>query len=748
MQLSSTNDVKIYNLSAGKSVPEWISSRQRRKLEQKDIDIRRRIQLIQDFDMPDVSNSVTVSPNGRYVFATGSYKPYVKCFDLDDISLKFARGLDADVIRMTVLSDDYSKFILLEEDRYLEMHAPFGRYFRMRIPRFGRDMAFCREASDLFIVGSSSEIFRLNLEQGQFLEPLVTSSPSLTCCEFNSEHHLFVCGTVDGKVEAWDHRDRTCVGIVDCAAHSIADTSISEIPQVSAVRFKSALNLAVGTSIGSVLLYDIRSSQPLLVKDHRMGLSIRRIEFATEQNLVLSMDSRVLKIWEEQSGRPYAAIEPGTCLTDFCLYPNSGLLFMANEAPRMLQYFIPSVGTAPKWCSYLETITEELEESEQPAVYDDYKFVTADQLEEVGLSHLIGTSILRAYMHGYFIDVRLYNKAKTFTQPFAYENYKQRKLLEKIDGERENNAVIKKSKEFKLPKVNRELAAKLHAEMSLLYEESNKKLKKGKEAATILTDDRFKLLFTNPDFQVDETSEHYHLINPALKKLEIKKNLAEDNKDVEDRLEASQDAEGQIVEMLEEAHSSGESTFDSEDSGGSGYDDRDYDEEEAEGPSNKAESSEEGSGASEAESSKKTEQELQRKKNKRPKGFEFVEFGVGEDVAQLAIRGEETAQKSEETLGELRRRIVMESADEEQNNVPFGGRQMTFKLKARGMAARIKQTVEKQAEHLKERKEQRRDASGIIRTLKALPVGSPFHYRPGKCASAKQHTSYFKKSSV
>lgn len=62
------------------------------------------------------------------------------------------------------------------------------------------------------------------------------------------------------------------------------------------------------------------------------------------------------------------------------------------------------------------------------SVYDDYKFVTAEQLEEIGLSHLIGTSLLRAYMHGYFMDIRLYNKAKTFMQPFAFENYKKGKV--------------------------------------------------------------------------------------------------------------------------------------------------------------------------------------------------------------------------------------------------------------------------------------------------------------------------------
>uniref|UniRef100_A0A0M3I7R9 Nucleolar protein 10 n=1 Tax=Ascaris lumbricoides TaxID=6252 RepID=A0A0M3I7R9_ASCLU len=77
LNVSLANDVKIYNLSAGKSIPEWISDRKRRKLEQKDIDIRRRIQLIQDFDMPDVSHTVNVSPDGRYIFATGMLLPYI-----------------------------------------------------------------------------------------------------------------------------------------------------------------------------------------------------------------------------------------------------------------------------------------------------------------------------------------------------------------------------------------------------------------------------------------------------------------------------------------------------------------------------------------------------------------------------------------------------------------------------------------------------------------------------------------------
>lgn len=42
------------------------------------------------------------------------------------------------------------------------------------------------------------------------------------------------------------------------------------------------------------------------------------------ENLVLSMDSRVLKMWNEVSGKPFAAIETESALNDFCRYPESG----------------------------------------------------------------------------------------------------------------------------------------------------------------------------------------------------------------------------------------------------------------------------------------------------------------------------------------------------------------------------------------------------------------------------------------
>lgn len=90
-------------------------------------------------------------------------------------------------------------------------------------------------------------------------------------------------------------------------------------------------------------------------------------------------------------------------------------------------------------------------------VYDDYKFVTKQELDSLGLSNLVGTNVLRAYMHGYFMDIRLYKKAKLITEPFNFEEFKQRKIKEKLDKERENRTKVIN----KLPQVNSELAKRL-----------------------------------------------------------------------------------------------------------------------------------------------------------------------------------------------------------------------------------------------------------------------------------------------
>uniref|UniRef100_T1ID67 NUC153 domain-containing protein n=1 Tax=Rhodnius prolixus TaxID=13249 RepID=T1ID67_RHOPR len=511
MQVSDPNNVKIYNLSCGKSLPEVnLNTNLKRALVKKDIDIRKRIELLQDFTMPDISNNVKISKDGHYILATGIYKPRVRCYEVDNLSMKFERCMDSEIVTFEILSDDYSKLVFLQNDRHVEFHAAGGRYYRLRIPKFGRDLKLHYPSCDLYIVAAGPEIYRLNLERGQFLNSLTTDATEVNKIAINPVHQLVTVGTKEGKVEAWDPRCRTRVGVLDCALSCVTDdTQVNGLPSVTSLAYNGPLTLGVGTATGQILLYDIRSDKPYRIKDHMYGYPISDITF--HDQYVLSMDAAVLKIWNKDNGKLFASIEAGsdTIFNNLCHVPDSGLMFMANENVKILTYYIPTLGPAPKWCSFLDNLTEELEESRFETVYDDYKFVSAlDANDHLMLIIVINsTKMLRAYMHGYFINIRLYNKAKSLTQPFSFEEYKKRKVREKIEAERGTRIQIKN-----LPKVNKDLALKLA--------DDERNMKKKNNASSILRDNRFKALFENPDFHIDPNSEEYRLLNPVLSRLD------------------------------------------------------------------------------------------------------------------------------------------------------------------------------------------------------------------------------------
>ena len=84
MNVFCPNDINIYDLSGGKKLPDFLSERKRRDLLRKDVSLRKRIDLIQDFNMPTVCTRVHVSKDGQYIYTAGTYKPRL-------VSRKFKR---------------------------------------------------------------------------------------------------------------------------------------------------------------------------------------------------------------------------------------------------------------------------------------------------------------------------------------------------------------------------------------------------------------------------------------------------------------------------------------------------------------------------------------------------------------------------------------------------------------------------------------------------------------------------------
>lgn len=269
-------------------------------------------------------------------------------------------------------------------------------------------MGYHYPSCDALVGGAGNEIYRLNLEQGRFLNPLILEADpergpveGVNAIDVNPVHNLLAFATEGpGTVELWDPRSRSNVGVLrlprSLMSSSAANTSIlpgvdTARPSFSATSLASrmdGLSLAVGTSTGHTLLYDIRSPKPYATKDQGYGLPIKRVQWIegassrmAGDNYLYSADKKVLKVWDRESPETnFASITTPTDINDVCHIPGSGLFMLANEGIHMTSYYIPQLGPAPKWCSFLDNLTEEMEDQTVRTTYEDLKFVDKTEL--------------------------------------------------------------------------------------------------------------------------------------------------------------------------------------------------------------------------------------------------------------------------------------------------------------------------------------------------------------------------------
>jgi ribosome biogenesis protein ENP2 len=416
------------------------------------------------------------------------------------------------------------------------------------------------------------ECYRLNLEVGRFMrsyevdvggdDVTTAGSGSLqgginagavnTGAIAEDSHNLLAFGTSIGTVEFWDSRSRNRVGILSAPQNDFEGRA-----EISAMTYhRSGLELAVGNSNGLVHLYDLRSPQPLLKKDQGYGFPIKNIIYLdsntstraqTAEPKILTADKRIIKIWDPRDGASWTSVEPAVDLNHVEWVKDSGMLLTANEGKQQHSFFIPQLGPAPKWCAFLDNIVEEMaEDPNDPSafgkgaageVYDNFKFLTMQQLQQLNLDHLVGTTnLLRPYMHGYFVAQKLYEEARMISNPDLWQEQRAKTIAEKINKERESR--IRGNKKVAV-KVNRKLAEKILERQDKEDRRKAKRvLKKGgdddmvdvekapavgevdeqnKPPGTILSDPRFARLFEDEDFEVDEHSHEFQALNPSTK---------------------------------------------------------------------------------------------------------------------------------------------------------------------------------------------------------------------------------------
>lgn len=420
-------------------------------------------------------------------------------------------------------------------------------------------MALDEQNAVLLIGGSSEELYMIDLEGGQNLQPATSScvasinelatSPSmplLAAGGSRSSSSSRTNGWSGAAVELWDMRS------MDKSINALKVKSPGAEAVTSVAWSNSGMNLAVGLDTGRVLVYDVRSKKPMAERDHRNNLPIKGLEYVQTTNnatTIASADTKAVKIWDYGSCNGTASsttgqksssslppssspesnnttdndeqtqllltLESDTAINDIAFFPNSGLLFAARDDERVGTYFLPSLGVAPPWCSFLDNMTEELAESAKSMLFDDYRFISLETVRELGAEDLLNTRYLQPYLHGYFIDEKLFTKLKKASAPFEYEQYldekREKELSAKVpmrvpDKEKLKTAAgTKGSASKKGVKANSQLFEKLQDQLRAKTSELSSARSKaaGEKAGDVLADDRFSRMFENPDFEID-----------------------------------------------------------------------------------------------------------------------------------------------------------------------------------------------------------------------------------------------------
>jgi len=508
LTVSCFNDIKCYNLTAGKSTPQFYEEAYKKKESLRyNKEYRQRIEILQDFEFPSTSSKVRVSPDGQFICAAGDYKPEIKVFDVQELGMKFSRHMDFEVVDFLFLGEDYKKMAVLGSDRTIELHAQYGKHHTVRVPKFGRSLCYDPHSCVLYSGGSSPDVYQLDLEQGQFSAPLPTSLEYVNQVICNPQLPLLACvGGDNGVVECWDVRAPKAASTLQCC---YPDDDYTNTRGALCVDWApNGLMCAVGTNSGVTRLFDVRSHRPLTERDQRNGYPIKQVRFHQPKMgslLCASLDEKSVKIWDaNKSANLLTTIESPEKLNDINFYHDSGLFFVALDRPRVGAYFIPHLGVAPKWCSYLDSMTEELEENQNEQMFDDFQFLTRDTLEQLGAEDLIGSSFLKPYLHGFFMEVKLFSKLKAASEPFAYEEYRKKKIQEKVAEKKKMRVTPRKPKVA----VNTALHQKLANDQGEEAEDGAVLSEKSKRAAAkateLLEDARFRALFSNPDFEMEE----------------------------------------------------------------------------------------------------------------------------------------------------------------------------------------------------------------------------------------------------
>ncbi len=117
---------------------------------------------------------------------------------------------------------------------------------------------------------------------------------------------------------------------------------------------------------------------------------------------MLICDNRSIRIIDKNDiNNLFTQFEQKAKINNATCFKDTGMIVYSCEQPKIGAIFIPQLGPSPPFCTFLENMTEELEENKREHQINDYKFMTYEEIVQLDGEYLIKEGRIQAHLHGF-----------------------------------------------------------------------------------------------------------------------------------------------------------------------------------------------------------------------------------------------------------------------------------------------------------------------------------------------------------
>ena len=113
------------------------------------------------------------------------------------------------------------------------------------------------------------------------------------------------------------------------------ELNVFEGEEITALQKDGDLTMVVGSSEGTLKLFDLRFPTPYMIKQHPYMVPINEIVFHQKAEKMIVSDEKSIRIYDKQTGNLFTAVESKFKINGVKTYQDSGLLLVAQEARRI-----------------------------------------------------------------------------------------------------------------------------------------------------------------------------------------------------------------------------------------------------------------------------------------------------------------------------------------------------------------------------------------------------------------------------